>query len=88
MLKQSAKALIVGVEDSKGLGQPGRRVGESDFRDWPRWNDITHQKMWCEWIYRAYQGGLRVMVVPSHNSSPLDELALDTRPVRNRRRMR
>ena len=33
------------------------------------WNDITHQKMWVDWIRRAFDGGLRV---PKMMESPTD----------------
>jgi Membrane dipeptidase (Peptidase family M19) len=48
---------------------PGR--GYPDFLDWPKWNDITHQKMWYEWIRRARDGGLRVMVSLATNNKTL-----------------
>ena len=48
---------------------PGR--GYPDFQDWPKWNDITHQKMWYEWIRRARDGGLRVMVALATNNKTL-----------------
>jgi microsomal dipeptidase-like Zn-dependent dipeptidase len=48
---------------------PGR--GYPDFLDWPKWNDITHQKMWYEWIRRARDGGLRVMVALATNNKTL-----------------
>ncbi len=45
--------------------------GFPDFSQWPKWNDITHQKMWFEWIQRAYDGGLRVMVALATNNKTL-----------------
>jgi microsomal dipeptidase-like Zn-dependent dipeptidase len=48
---------------------PGR--GYPDFLDWPKWDDITHQKMWYEWIRRARDGGLRVMVALATNNKTL-----------------
>jgi microsomal dipeptidase-like Zn-dependent dipeptidase len=54
--------------------QPGHAVGAPTFVNWPRWNDITHQKMWVDWIRRARDGGLRVMVALSHNNRTLAEL--------------
>jgi len=48
---------------------PGR--GYPEFLDWPKWNDITHQKMWYEWIRRARDGGLRVMVALATNNKTL-----------------
>lgn len=43
------------------------------FAVWPAWNDITHQKMWWEWIKRARDGGQRVMVALATNNRLLAE---------------
>jgi len=53
---------------------PLQAVGYPTFRDWPKWDDITHQKMWIDWIRRDWQGGLRVMVALSHNNRMLAEV--------------
>jgi Membrane dipeptidase (Peptidase family M19) len=45
--------------------------GFPEFTDWPVWNDLTHQKMWIDWIKRAYDDGLRVMVALSVNNKTL-----------------
>lgn len=41
------------------------------FVSWPKFNDITHQQMWVDWIQRTYQGGLRVMVALAVNNHTL-----------------
>jgi microsomal dipeptidase-like Zn-dependent dipeptidase len=49
---------------------PDSARGAPDFEHWPKWNDITHQKMWVEWIERAYWSGLRVMIALAvHNQT-------------------
>ena len=48
--------------------------GAPDFNEWPVWNDITHQKMWVDWIRRAYEGGLRVMVALAVNNKTLGDM--------------
>jgi len=48
--------------------------GFPDFPEWPVWNDLTHQKMWVEWIRRAYTGGLRVMVALAVDNKTLGDL--------------
>ncbi len=48
--------------------------GAPDFKEWPVWNDITHQKMWVDWIHRAYLGGLRVMVALAVNNKTLGDM--------------
>lgn len=45
----------------------------SPFGDWPTWDDVTHQKMWVDWIMRAYAGGLRVMVALATNNKLLGD---------------
>jgi uncharacterized delta-60 repeat protein len=52
---------------------PIAAVGYPSFTDWPKWDDITHQKMWIDWIRRAWEGGQRVMVALSHNNRLLGE---------------
>jgi VCBS repeat protein len=47
--------------------------GAPDFRDWPVWKDITHQKMWVDWIRRAHDAGLRVMVALAVNNKTLGD---------------
>ncbi len=70
---QIRHTLIGAMELFKGLAPPGNRHGAPFFDQWPRWNDLTHQKMWFEWIERARLGGLRVMVALSHNSRTLGD---------------
>jgi microsomal dipeptidase-like Zn-dependent dipeptidase len=38
-------------------------VGWPTFKDWPRWNSLTHEGAYWKWMERAWRGGLRVMVV-------------------------
>ncbi|HEX2574688.1 MAG TPA: membrane dipeptidase [Polyangia bacterium] len=45
------------------------------FSYWPHFTSITHQQMWHEWIRRAYDGGLRVMVALAVNNQLLAEAA-------------
>jgi microsomal dipeptidase-like Zn-dependent dipeptidase len=49
-------------------------AGYPDFRFWPHQTSILHQQMWWEWLRRAYEGGLRVMVALTVNSELLAEL--------------
>ena len=48
--------------------------GAPDFPEWPVWADITHQKMWVDWIQRAYAGGLRVLVALAVNNKTLGDM--------------
>lgn len=48
--------------------------GAPDFDEWPNWNDITHQKMWVDWIRRSYCGGQRVLVALAVNNKTLGDM--------------
>jgi microsomal dipeptidase-like Zn-dependent dipeptidase len=52
----------------------GDASGYPDFPDWPKWDDITHQHMWVEWLRRAYDGGLRVLVALAVNNKTLADM--------------
>lgn len=52
----------------------GDARGWPDFVDWPKWNDLTHQKMWVDWIRRAHRGGLRAMVALATNNKTLGDM--------------
>lgn len=76
------KALIHALQ--QGLGgdgppandPPDAAFGYPTFVDWPKWNDLTHQRMWVDWIHRAWQGGLRVMVALAVNNKTLGDFVL------------
>ena len=38
---------------------------------WPKHNDITHQQMWVDWIKRARENGMRIMVALAVNNKTL-----------------
>jgi hypothetical protein len=65
-------------EDSCGLWYPTEDnqtfCQVFPFSDWPTWDDVTHQKMWVNWILRAYAGGLRVMVALAVNNKLLGDV--------------
>jgi microsomal dipeptidase-like Zn-dependent dipeptidase len=66
------QAVIDALQDeNKAYKTPDEAKGAPDFQDWPRWDDITHQKMWIDWIERAYAGGLRVLVALAVNNQTL-----------------
>jgi len=50
----------------------GHRVGgNTQFDGWPRFTTIVHQQMHIDWIRRAYDGGLRLMVAHAVNNEML-----------------
>jgi microsomal dipeptidase-like Zn-dependent dipeptidase len=57
-------------QQNEALVTPDWAAGYPTFKDWPKWNDITHQKMWVDWLRRAYDGGERVLVaLAMHNAT-------------------
>jgi microsomal dipeptidase-like Zn-dependent dipeptidase len=52
----------------------GDAHGAPDFTQWPTWWDVTHQKMWVDWIRRTYLGGLRVMVLLATSNKTLGDM--------------
>jgi microsomal dipeptidase-like Zn-dependent dipeptidase len=45
--------------------------GYPNFTHWPHFSSASHQQMYVDWIKRAYEGGLRVMVTLTVNSELL-----------------
>jgi microsomal dipeptidase-like Zn-dependent dipeptidase len=51
---------------------PGHPVGGfPHFNGWPKFTTMIHQQMYIDWIKRAYQGGLRLMVAHVVNNELL-----------------
>jgi hypothetical protein len=70
------EAIIHSIQQKLGDGRdpPPDAFGFPSFQDWPVWNDITHQKMWVDWIRRSFNGGLRVMVALAVNNKTLGDV--------------
>ena len=45
--------------------------GWPDFIIWPRFTTLVHQQAYIDWIYRAYQGGLRLITCLAVNNELL-----------------
>jgi microsomal dipeptidase-like Zn-dependent dipeptidase len=52
------------------LGHPAGG-GWPEFIIWPRFTTIVHQQAYVDWIYRAYQGGLRLVTCLAVNNELL-----------------
>ena len=52
------------------LGHPAGG-GWPDFIIWPRFSTLVHQQAYIDWIYRAYQGGLRLITCLAVNNELL-----------------
>lgn len=67
--------VIHGLQQGLGASDPpDDSSGYPAFPNWPAWNDLTHQRMWVDWIRRAYQGGQRVMVALAVNNKTLGDM--------------
>lgn len=65
------KEFIRGLEGSLGAQSAHQEEGAFGFPDYnlfPAHNDLTHQQMWIDWVRRAWEGGLRVMVALAVNN--------------------
>jgi hypothetical protein len=59
--------LVTQWEAAQGYGsvsepKPGSADGAPTYEFWPAWTDMLHQKMWIDWVRRAWENGQRVMV--------------------------
>jgi microsomal dipeptidase-like Zn-dependent dipeptidase len=52
------------------------KLGYPAFLHWPHFSSVTHQQMYVDWIRRAHEGGLRVLVALAVNNELLAEVAL------------
>jgi microsomal dipeptidase-like Zn-dependent dipeptidase len=66
-------ALAIFVYGSGGVGH--LVGGYPEFDGWPRWNSITHQAVYEDWLHRAVEGGLRLMVMLAVNNEFLCGMA-------------
>jgi len=66
------QAVISAVQTVNAANNPsGDATGYPDFGAWPRWDDITHQFMYIDWIKRDHDAGLSVMVALAVNNETL-----------------
>ncbi len=52
--------------------------GWPEFIIWPRFTTLVHQQVYIDWLYRAYQGGLRLVTCLAVNN---ELLAIKTSPI-------
>ena len=51
----------IGMVLGEGVGHVVR--GYPDFQGWPHWNTYTHQQVYYKWLKRAFDGGLKLIVM-------------------------
>ncbi len=69
--------MVDSVDDANGISPAHAKVspGYPNFTEWPKHNSILHQQMWIDWIRRAKDGGLRVMVALAVNNQTMADAA-------------
>jgi microsomal dipeptidase-like Zn-dependent dipeptidase len=55
--------------------------GWPDFIVWPRFTSIIHQQAYVDWVYRAYQGGLRLVTCLAVNNELLANKSNSDQPL-------
>jgi microsomal dipeptidase-like Zn-dependent dipeptidase len=58
------------IDINPEIGHPAGG-GWPDFIIWPRFTTLVHQQAYVDWIYRAYQGGLRLITCLAVNNEML-----------------
>ena len=58
--------------------------GWPDFIIWPRFTTLVHQQAYVDWLYRAYQGGLRLVTCIAVNNELLGTRSKPTLPTDDR----
>jgi microsomal dipeptidase-like Zn-dependent dipeptidase len=58
--------------------------GWPDFIIWPRFTTLVHQQAYVDWLYRAYQGGLRLITCLAVNNELLGTRSNPTLPTDDR----
>lgn len=75
------------IRNGLDAGMPHGRGGWPELRSWPNARSVTHQQMHISWVYRAYLGGLRLMVASLSDNQTLAMLwnrkQSDSRPAFN-----
>ncbi|MCP3979513.1 MAG: hypothetical protein GY716_09315, partial [bacterium] len=56
------------IDTPAGPFGPNAPFGAPAFNAWPTWTTTVHQQVYHKWLERAYQGGLRLMVMMAVNS--------------------
>jgi microsomal dipeptidase-like Zn-dependent dipeptidase len=71
----SLREIIVhGFQSSLHANDPGGdSTGADNFSSWPTFDDVTHQKMWVDWMFRSFQNGQRVLVALAVNNKTLGD---------------
>jgi len=62
---------VIGGALTDTIGEPQSIEGWPDFDGWPTWKSVTHQQVYYEWLKRAWEGGLRLIIMHAVNDKIL-----------------
>lgn len=68
-------SMVDKIDQENHLPAHAKVAGFPNFSQWPKHNSLLHQQMYVDWIRRAKEGGLRVMVALAVNSNCLADAA-------------
>jgi microsomal dipeptidase-like Zn-dependent dipeptidase len=68
-------SMVDKIDQENHIGPHAKVAGFPNFDQWPKHNSLLHQQMYVDWIKRAKEGGLRVMVALAVNSNCLADAA-------------
>jgi len=67
--------LRVAAYGANFTGSGGHKVGGNpQFDGWPRWDSVTHQSVYEDWLLRALQGGMKLMVMLAVNNERMCDM--------------
>jgi len=79
------KHFLYKLPPERNLHGDHEHAGAPAFPFWPHHTSILHQQMWWEWLKRAHDGGLRVMVALTVNNELLAEILNGNAPYDDKR---
>lgn len=68
-------SMVDKIDQENHLSPHSKVAGFPNFDQWPKHNSLLHQQMYVDWIRRAKEGGLRIMVALAVNSNVLADAA-------------
>lgn len=80
-------SMVDKVDKDNHIAVHKKVAGFPNFDEWPKHNSLLHQQMYVDWIKRAKEGGLRVMVALAMSNNCLGDAAETSGPVDDMRSM-
>ncbi|HEV7780468.1 MAG TPA: membrane dipeptidase [Chitinophagaceae bacterium] len=80
-------SMVDKVDKDNHIAVHKKVAGFPNFEEWPKHNSLLHQQMYVDWIKRAKEGGLRVMVSLAMSNNCLGDAAETSGPIDDMRSM-